>query len=383
MFDLTGGEPLFGLHATVKRPPASVEKLFTTIAVLEDLGARARLHTTVLGTGYLDDGGVWHGNLYLRGGGDPTFGDGTFNRIWEGGYGPTAAQLADQLIRDGIHRVTGKVIGDTSLFDALRGPPSSKFEADIPDLGGQLSALTYDHGATLPAAVARGGAGTGTKAAHRPAPALTPGALAARELALTLTALHVSATWSTRTRTTPRHARRLATVSSPPMSVVLRLMDVPSDDFFAEMLTKQLGARIVGRGTTAAGALAIASAIRSGYHVHPRIVDGSGLSRDDRASPAEVVELLRDAHGTPTGNTLAASLPTVGVNGTVRTIAAGTAAAGRCVAKTGTLDGVTNLAGYCRSRGRQLLAFALFLDGPPNWIALTLIGRMVAAIAKY
>jgi D-alanyl-D-alanine carboxypeptidase/D-alanyl-D-alanine-endopeptidase (penicillin-binding protein 4) len=80
---------------------------------------------------------------------------------------------------------------------------------------------------------------------------------------------------------------------------------------------------------------------------------------------------------------LTASLPTVGVNGTTRTIATGTTAVGRCVAKTGTLDGVTNLAGYCHSRGHQLLAFALFLDGPPNSSALTLVGRMVAAIASY
>jgi D-alanyl-D-alanine carboxypeptidase/D-alanyl-D-alanine-endopeptidase (penicillin-binding protein 4) len=73
----------------------------------------------------------------------------------------------------------------------------------------------------------------------------------------------------------------------------------------------------------------------------------------------------------------------VGVDGTVQTIATGTPAVGRCIAKTGTLDGVTNLAGYCHSRGRQLVAFALFIDGPPNWSALTYIGRMVAAIASY
>ena len=51
----------------------------------------------MLGTGHLDRAGVWHGDLYLRGGGDPTFGDGTFNRIWEYGYGPTASELARDL----------------------------------------------------------------------------------------------------------------------------------------------------------------------------------------------------------------------------------------------------------------------------------------------
>jgi D-alanyl-D-alanine carboxypeptidase/D-alanyl-D-alanine-endopeptidase (penicillin-binding protein 4) len=381
VYDLTTSRQLFALRAGVKRPPASVNKLFTTVAVLDDLGPNLRLHTTVFGTGHLGRGGVWHGNLYLQGSGDPTLGDGTFNRIWEQGYGPTSAQLADQLMARGIRRVTGRVIGDAALFDARRGPPSSDYQPDIPDLGGQLSALSYDHGATLPAAVARGGTGTKSPPKH-PAPPLTPGALAARELVLTLRASQVHARWSTHTHMTPRGARRLATVFSPPMSVLLRLMDVPSDDFFAEMLTKQLGARVVGHGTTAAGALTIASAIRR-YHLHPAIVDGSGLSRRDRASPAEVVDLLRDIRGTPTGNVLAASLPTVGVSGTTATIATHTPAAGNCIAKTGTLNNVTNLAGYCHSRGHQLVAFALFVDGPPNWTALTLIGRMVAAIARY
>ena len=80
---------------------------------------------------------------------------------------------------------------------------------------------------------------------------------------------------------------------------------------------------------------------------------------------------------------LTSSLPVVGVNGTVQTIADKTPAQGRCFAKTGTLDGVTNLAGYCAALGHRSLAFALFIDGPPNWSALTLLGNMVASIASY
>ena len=90
----------------------------------------------------------------LRGGGDPTLGDETFNRIWEDGQGPTAPELVRQLQRDGIRRVTGHVIADGSLFDARTGPPSSGFQPDIPDLGGQLAAL--------PASERSGGAGVAT-----------------------------------------------------------------------------------------------------------------------------------------------------------------------------------------------------------------------------
>ena len=75
----------------------------------------------IVGTGHLGPDGVWHGNLYLQGGGDPTFGDGAFNKVWELGYGPTASQLANQLAARGIRRVTGSVIGDESMFDARAG----------------------------------------------------------------------------------------------------------------------------------------------------------------------------------------------------------------------------------------------------------------------
>jgi serine-type D-Ala-D-Ala carboxypeptidase/endopeptidase (penicillin-binding protein 4) len=362
VYDLNAHRPVFALRAGVGRPPASVEKLYTTLALLRMLGPGARLHTLVRGTGHLGRHGVWHGNLYLRGAGDPTFGDGAFNHVWEEGYGPTATQLVAQLRDAGIRRVTGRLIGDASLFDSHRGGPSTNFAPDIPDFGGQLSALTYDHGATL-----------GT---------LTPGAFAARELALALRAAHVRVRAAHDTGATPRRAHTLAVVSSPPLSVMLRLMDVRSDDLFAELFTKQLGSRFGTGGSIAAGARVIASAITS-YGVHPRIVDGSGLSRDDRSSPNQVVALLRAAWRTPDGDVLWASLPVVGVNGTVQRIGVHTPAQGNCIAKTGTLNGVTNLAGYCHRPGHHRLAFALMIDGPSNAEALQLVSRMVGAIAKY
>ena len=58
-------------------------------------------------------------------------------------------------------------------------------------------------------------------------------------------------------------------------------MDVPSDDLIADMLAKQLGARLAAEGTLAAGATEIRQAIASDYGIYPRIFDGSGLDRDD------------------------------------------------------------------------------------------------------
>ncbi len=362
VYDVGSRAELFGLRATIKRPPASVEKLWTTCALMNKLGPDARLHTTVLGSGSLRDG-VWHGNLYLRGGGDPTFGDPTFNKVWLQGYGPTANQLVDQLRAHGIRRVTGRVIGDESLFDRRRGGMLTNLQADVPDFGGQLSALTYDHGAT--------------------APHYDPATFAARELALTMRSSHIDARASTHTGRAPADANLLGLVSSPPLATMTRLMDVPSDDLFAEMFTKQLGVLFGQGGSIAAGSRVIADTIAGAYDLHPTIVDGSGLSRNDRSSPLEVVDLLRDVSKTRVGNVLSASLPVVGVDGTVKTIGLKTAAQGHCRAKTGTLNYVTNLAGYCHSRSGKTIAFALFVDGPDNGTAILEESKMIAAIARY
>jgi serine-type D-Ala-D-Ala carboxypeptidase/endopeptidase (penicillin-binding protein 4) len=362
IYDLTSGQPLFLAAADTKRMPASVEKLFTSVALLDKLGPDAHLHTRLLGKGHAGPGGIWHGDIYLRGGGDPTFGDSHFNQIWNGGLGTTADELIHQLEGQGIHQVTGSLIGDPTLFDSHPGGPSSGFAPDIADIGGQLAGLTFDHGATLGS--------------------LSPGAFAARQVSLSLRAAHIAVAAAPDTAHTPARADTLALVSSAPMSTLLRLMNVPSDDFYAEMLTKQLGARFARVGSTAAGTQVIADDV-SRYGIHPRIVDGSGLSRQDSSSPREVVYLLRSLWGTPSGRVLDASLPLVGVNGTTRHIAAGSPAQGRCTAKTGTLDNVTNLAGYCHTTSHDVLAFAVFLDGPDNRRGIELLGKMVAAMVRY
>jgi len=363
VYDLTAGEPLFAFRANIGRPPASVEKLYTTTAVLKQMGPNARLKTTVVGQGHLGPGGVWHGNLYLVGGGDPTFGDGAFNQEWENGYGPTANEIVGQLQHDGIHKVTGWVIGDATLFDDLRGGPATGYAPDIPDYGGQLSALTYDHGSTYKK--------------------LNPGAFAAKELVLTMNDAGIGARPLNRTLPAPSGAQLLASVSSPKMSVLLRLMDVPSDDLFADLFAKQLGVRFGAGGSITDGAQVISHVMATAYDLHPAIVDGSGLSRSDSSSPGEVVGLLRAVWHTRIGNELAAALPTVGVNGTVQSIGTGTAAQGKCIAKTGTLNNVTNLAGYCTARDHHRLAFAVMIDGPANWDAYPMLSQVVAAVAKY
>ncbi|MGH2929807.1 MAG: D-alanyl-D-alanine carboxypeptidase, partial [Solirubrobacteraceae bacterium] len=121
--DLTTGQTLYAHHAATGRLPASVEKLYTTTTALQRFGPNATLTTSVLGVGHLRDG-TYTGTLYLRGGGDPSFGSATFDR---GAYGTgaTIQQLVANLVSTtGIRRLRGGVVADERLFDSDRGTPA-------------------------------------------------------------------------------------------------------------------------------------------------------------------------------------------------------------------------------------------------------------------
>jgi D-alanyl-D-alanine carboxypeptidase/D-alanyl-D-alanine-endopeptidase (penicillin-binding protein 4) len=361
--DLTDGQVLFARQRNVGEAPASLEKLWTSAATLWLLGPDARLHTQLLGVGRLEANGVWHGNLYLRGDGDPTFGDGGWNQVYEDGKGPTGAELVAELRARGIRRVTGRLFADPFRFDSAEGGPLTDNAPDPGDYGGRMSALVYDHGYTMD------GLGPATTTVHLVA-------LTARASGLDL--------YASRTLTqTPPGARVLATLASPPLTTLLALMDVPSDDLFADLFAKQLGYQLFHRGTLRLGALAIRQAISAHYRLSPVIHDGSGLDKADRSSPAQLMSLLTQMSGSSVGEEVRAALPVVARTGTVENIGVRTPAAGRCQAKTGTLDNVTNLAGYCRARDGHTLAFVFLVDGPSNGQALEAFTPMVGAVARY
>src|SRR6202011_1082888 len=90
---------------------------------------------------------------------------------------------------------------------------------------------------------------------------------------------------------------------------------------------------------------------------------GSGLARADQTSAAQVVGLLVALAGSPLGAVLRADMAVAGRSGTLPHRMRGSAAAGTCQGKTGTLIGVSNLVGYCQSAQGHLLAFASLNDG--------------------
>ncbi|HEV2923349.1 MAG TPA: D-alanyl-D-alanine carboxypeptidase/D-alanyl-D-alanine-endopeptidase [Solirubrobacteraceae bacterium] len=364
VYDVTAKQTLFSERAATLRPPASVEKLYTATTALERMGPSSRLTTTVSGVGHLAPGGVWQGSLYLRGEGDPTFGSSSFIHATYGGRGASVSTLASQLVRvAGIHRVTGSVMGDETFLDTLRGEPSSGFAAD-PFLEGTLSGLSFDRGAS--------GAERGRHA---------PAAYAARRLWAALKADGVAIHGRSGDARTPAGATPLARVQSPTIAQLMGLMLPPSDNFFAETLLKDLGARFAGAGTTAAGASIVSQTVSSLLHIHPRVLDGSGLSSADQTSPLQVGDLLAQLASIPVGSVLRESLAVAGRNGTLERRMRNTGAAGRCRGKTGTLTGVSNLVGYCQSAGGHLLAFAIFTDGIDIAAAHTFQDHMAITIA--
>jgi serine-type D-Ala-D-Ala carboxypeptidase/endopeptidase (penicillin-binding protein 4) len=366
VYDLTDKQALFSLRATAMRPPASVEKLYTAVTALQRLGSTAHLSTTVLGTGQLSPTGVWEGDLYLRGGGDPTFGDSSFIRNHYGGVGASISTLVSQLVHvDGIHAVQGSVYGDESVFDSQRGEPSSGYAQD-PFLEGTLSGLAFDRGAS-----------GSRKLAHAPA------VYAARKLWAMLKNAGVSIRGSSAAATAPAGAAQLAQVSSPTVAQLLGLMLPPSDNFFAETLLKDLGAAAGGAGTTAAGAAVVSQTISALFGTHPRVVDGSGLSEADRTSTYEVANLLVALAPTPSGAILRGSMAIAGHTGTLAKRMRRTAASGRCQGKTGTLTGYSNLVGYCQTVGGRLLAFAFFNDGISTTLAHVIQDHMTITLASY
>jgi serine-type D-Ala-D-Ala carboxypeptidase/endopeptidase (penicillin-binding protein 4) len=347
--DLDSGEELFSLRENAPRIPASAQKLYTTASALLRLGTSARLDTTaVTDAGALVDAfGVLHGDLVLVGAGDPFFG------------AAAAASLARSVRARGIRRIDGSVVGDESRFDARRSGRAAGYD---PELGGVLSALAYDRG------IFRGRA------------RLDAARFAATRFAAQLRSAGVPASGASRAGAAPAGARTIAGVPSRTVGELARFVNVPSNNFAAEMLLKTLGADYREAGSTSAGA-DVARDTLDDFGVRPRIADGSGLSRDDRTTPREVVRLLERMHGQDVGQTFRESLAIPGSTGTVKRRMRGTPAR-RCRVKTGSLRDVSALAGYCAAVGGRELGFALLFNHVNVAVARTIQDRMTAAIAR-
>ena len=330
--DLRTSRVVYARNATLSLRPASNEKLAVAVAALAELGPAFRIATRALGEGTLD-GSVWRGRIILKGYGDPTLSRADL------------ARLARRLEAAGIERVTGAIVGDESYFDRRRtaaGWKPSFYKDESPP----LSALVVDE------------ARSGGRTVEDPALA------AARAFRRALQAEGIAVPRPAATGVAARGADELAAVFSGTLAHIVGTMNRESDNFFAEMLLKGLGAEELGRGTTAAGAAVVRRELaeRRVPLAGVRIVDGSGLSRYDRLTPRAIVALLVSAWSDPAIRpAFSASLPIAGVNGTLEDRLERPPARGQVRAKTGTTSRASALSGYV---GRRYV-FSILQNGAP------------------
>ncbi len=362
--DAPNNRTLFTWASRTGRVLASNTKLFTTAAVLDRFGANERL-TTRLYAGRRNalHGHTLKGSLVIAGVGDPALASVGFAR--HNNLPLTRiANLASDIRKAGIRRITGAIRADDSVFDHRRGVPTSGVDAS-----GELAPLS---GLSFNSGVAGG---------HY---ADNPELGAARKLKQRLRELGVRVKQGTGRANLPTSALRrkpLGKVRSPRMANLIAETNKPSNNFFAEMLLKRLAARRGVQGTTRRGARKAEKFARKlGGRV--RMENGSGLSRSNRASPRQVGRFLVAMNSRPDGRQFRRSLPLAGRQGTVGERMNGTAAEGRCRVKTGTLIGVSTLSGYCRA-GHGLVAFSILMSSVDITTAHRAQDKMASLIARY
>ncbi|MCZ7458768.1 D-alanyl-D-alanine carboxypeptidase/D-alanyl-D-alanine endopeptidase [Streptomyces sp. WMMC940] len=414
--DATTGERLYERDAGDRLMPASNTKLATSTAAMALLGPGYRFRTEVLSTGRRY-GSVLHGDLYLRGGGDPT----ALASDYEG--------LAARLRESGIRRVTGSVVADDTRFDTSRLGRSWAADDESSYYSAQISPLTvapdtdYDSGTVVVEA------SPGAAPGDRPKVKLTPptdyvrvdvrgstvpvgqadtlaverehgsntivvsgdipvGGSTTKEwitvweptgyatavFADALAEQGVRVTGTPRLgRPTPPGAKVLATHSSMPLKELMLPFMKLSNNMHAETLTKTIGYETSGRGTWSAGLSAVDGHLRKeGVEAAKlRQVDGSGLSRMNVFPADQLARLLLAVRDAPWYDDWHASLPVAchpdrAVGGTLRTRMCNTPAALGARAKTGSLTGASALSGYVEDAVGRELVFSIVLN---NYLA--------------
>ncbi len=329
---LVDGQKIADIGSTQARLPASTQKLYVASAALAVLGAGFQFETTVRSDAAV--AGVVQ-TLTLVGSGDPSLS--TTN----------LRALAVAVKASGVTSVAGRLTVDDSHFDRTKTAPGWK-PSFSPGESGILNALMIDGNHR-------------NDAVFNADPALANLMKFQQELAKA----GVSTTGAAVLRSAaPLGSTVIATHRSEPLSSLLATMGKKSNNTYAEMLLKEIGAASGSGGSTAGGAVAIASHLAQlGVAAPPRMADGSGLSSLNRTTAASEVSLLLKADSGKQRTTFRASLPVACIDGTMKARFCGTAGSGVVIAKTGTIDNVSALSGYAVTASGRKVVFSFLLNG--------------------
>jgi len=395
-------------------PPASVMKLLPTATALETLGADYRFSTYIEHSGSISDG-VLHGDLYVRGTGDPTLGsqktgDRNFLTRWV------------KAIRDaGIREIRGAVIADLSYFDADAINPGwiwedignyyapgvyalsymdntmnvvlrsgavgsiAEVQYTVPEVPGvqfdnhiRCTSITHDgayvHGAAYNYTRYLTGSvpsNQGSFGVQGDLP--NPGLLLVQHLSQRLEESGVTITAEPMyiSEADGKHRTLLYTWQSPTLREIIYETNIHSNNLYAESLFRTFGGRYQLPCTIHNSAdFEKDYWLRRGVKIRSaRIVDGCGLAPQDAVSAETLVQLLTYMYRSPSKDAFYASLPVSGQSGTLRSLLPGTELAGRIHAKSGTIAATKNFAGYIELPNGQTWVFAVmvsFGNGKPK-----------------
>ncbi len=357
VFDPSSHRVLFSRKGGRMRILASNSKLFTASTAISRFGPDGRLHTTAWSSDPISDG-ISQG-LYLRGGGDPTLTTAGLDK------------LAGRVRAAGVTTVQGPLRYDASFLDGQTGVPEHGITFESV---GHLSGLQFDSGSPS-----------------------DPAKTAAQRFEDALRKDGVSIGNSVTPGTVSPGALQVADYASPTIAEIVQDTLVPSNNYLAEMLLKDVGSQFNGIGSTPGG-IAIVKQFAAQRRAKFKGENGSGLTRRNKASPASVVKLLDsmiEVNAKSPDDQLAQerlrdawvdSLAVAGRSGTVANRMRGTAAAGNCHLKTGTLTRVSALSGYCFRGGddaAHAVIFSLLMNKVDVNRAHIVQDRMAALIARF
>ena len=346
--DIDAGRAVYARNLTARLRPASNMKLVTSAAALARWGPYHVFKTELYVPRRAPDAnGVLHGNIYLKGYGDPSLSTPWYQRHVLHITTSSVTGFVTALRNLGVTKIAGHVVGDESYFDAQRSV--ANWRPGMTEWCGPLSALSVNEGYSKGSRVGN------------------PPLFAARTVTRFLEEAGVDVTLGPVARTVSSTAVLAYTEYSAPLAVIVAAMNKPSDNFFAEELTKGLG-RAFGRGGTTVAGTEVSSAFLRALGVSAsdfRLRDGSGLSYEDRLTARGVSLLLRKAAGSDWSRYYYGSLAIAGRDGTLEDRMRGTAAQGNLHAKTGTLNVSSCLSGYVTNASGRLLSFSILMNGAP------------------
>lgn len=343
-----GGVGAVWTHDDDQFLPASTTKLLTSAAALAAIGPDTRFTTRVVR-------GATRRELVLVGGGDPYLSSKPLTTDEQVTTYPARSDVVT-LARAAARQIKGRkpvrVVYDDSLFSGPTNNPKWRADYVRDDIVAPITALWVDRGAS-PTGFGRSD---------------DPSFTAAATFASALAQAGVELTGTPTRGLAAPGAAVLASVESAPVSqIVERVLDV-SDNEAAEVLAHHVGIAVSGNGSFEGGAAGVLSTLRSlGVETGPDVVhDGSGLSRFNRLSPGTLLQVLQVAArpDQPDLRALLTGLPVAGFTGSLtnRFASAGVGALGDVRAKTGTLSGVSSLAGLVAGRDGTEMVFVLAVD---------------------